>query len=123
MLHFGTFNIFQFGILSVGLISFFLYYYARAVQGTFVLHKIGKIENPDYKKTSKLLYFIGIPVGIILLFLMTLGVLEESGNIPPMEVQSSKTIHPKFINTLITNGITSKDEKIEFFYSTGFFLY
>jgi hypothetical protein len=52
-----------------------LYYYAKAIQGTFVYHKIEKQNNPEYKYAPKWSFYIGIPLGIIFCFLTLLGLV------------------------------------------------
>ena len=98
---------------------FFIYFYARAIQGSFIYHKIEKSTNPNYKSTSKLAYFIGIPILLIFLVIIGFGVLTTTGVFPSTEVLSGQKISQKDKNDLISNEIITADDKIQYFYSNG----
>lgn len=65
--------------LGLGLI--FIYFFFRAMQGTFAYHKIEKAENIEYKNVSKWVIYSGFTIGAIFLSLIVFGVLLETGYI------------------------------------------
>lgn len=97
-----------------------LYFYARAIHGTFVYHRIEKEENPDYKRVPKWIYYFGIPVGVLFFALMGLGIMSMTGVVPSTEVIEGLNMSQKDRSLLIEKGIIQNDEQIEYFYSGGF---
>jgi hypothetical protein len=97
----------------------FLYFYGKAVQGTFVFRKIEKAENPNYKPTSKLLYYIGVPLLVIFVVLMGIGLMTMTSILPSTEVQPGNKMIQSDRNLLIANAIITSDDHIEYFYSDG----
>jgi len=83
----------------------FLYFFAKAIQGSFVYHKLEKEENPAYKATTKWTYIIGIP--LVLIYFVTTGyeLMSTIGVIPSQKVQHGTEIRTTDINTLIDNDI------------------
>jgi len=98
----------------------FLYFYGKAVQGTYVFHKIEKEENPNYKPTPKWAYYVGIPTVSIFIILIGFGLITMTGLVPSTEVQAGIEMSRKDNGLLISNNIISKDDHIEYFYSYGF---
>jgi hypothetical protein len=104
-----------------GLLSLvFLYFFGFAIQGAFRFHKIEKAENQDYKPTAKWVLYTGISLSGILIALIALGLIVELGDLPPGEVQVGTEVSQDNKDLLITYGITSESDRIEYFYSTGF---
>lgn len=103
--------------LSVALI--FLYYYGRAIQGTFAFHRLEKAENPDYRPPPRWYAFIGIPVGLSAIALMSFGTLSMTGAIPSTQVLVGDKLPKNEIETLLSEGIIDEGEVIEYFYSAG----
>ncbi|MEP5764320.1 MAG: hypothetical protein ABJ308_06990 [Halieaceae bacterium] len=103
--------------LAVSLI--FLYFFGKAIQGSFVYHRLEKAENPNYKAPSRWYAFIGIPVGIILIALLSLGMLSMTGAVPSTQVLAGDKIPQNQLETLLTEGIIDEGEEIEYFYSAG----
>lgn len=99
----------------------FLYFYGKAIQGSFAYKKIEKAENTDYKPASKVYYYIGIPALIIFAAIISLGIMTMIGVIPSTEVHAGADVSQIDKDMLISNNIISKDDKLEYFYSTGFF--
>jgi hypothetical protein len=108
----------QFSGLIVGAI--FLFFFGRAVWGAFVFHKIEKNENPDYRSGKKWIWFIIAPVLGLVAFFMGIALMEAGGFIPSIEVQKGSDVPERQVETLISNGIISETDKIEYFYSEGF---
>jgi len=112
---------FETGKMSgIGVSLVFLYYFGRAIQGTFVYHRIQKEENPDYRSAPKWMYYVGIPSGLLVLLVAGFGVLTMSGVFPSTEVTSGSEMRQKDRSLLIETGIVQQKEDIRYFYSDGF---
>ncbi len=98
----------------------FLYYYGKAIQGTFVFHKLEKAQNPEYRAAPRWYYFVGIPLGVVTLILFGLGYLTMTGAMPSTEVLAGKKVPQSEMETLLAEGIIDEHEKVEYFYSAGF---
>ena len=97
----------------------FLYFYGKAIQGSFVYHRLEKNDNPDYKPASKLSYILGIPSSLLVTVLIGYSLMSTTGVVPSTRVQSANEINTNDIAVLIDNGIVPEDEKVEYFYSQG----
>ena len=98
---------------------FVLYFFAKAIYGSFVFHRIKKQENPD-KASSKWGYVVAIPVVLVFATLMGLGLLSTTGVIPSTRVLAGSDITENNYRLLVENNILSEQEKITYFYSDGF---
>jgi len=98
----------------------FLYFYGKAIQGAFSYKKIEKSENPSYKPTPKVYYYVSIPLLIIFTAIVGLGLLTMTSVIPSTEVKAGVDVNQNNKEMLIANNIISIDDKLNFFYSTGF---
>lgn len=98
-----------------------LYFFAKAVQGTFVYHRIEKAENPDYKPPSRWYAFLVVPLGLVLLAAFAFGVLTATNFLPSTKVLAGYEMPQKDIQRLISEGIIDPGEKVEYFYSAGLF--
>lgn len=108
----------QFSGLFVGAI--FLFFFGRAIWGAFAFHKIEKSENPNYRPSKKWIWFIISPVIGLLVLFMGLGLMEAGGFIPSIEVQKGADVPERQVEILISKGIISETDKVEYFYSEGF---
>lgn len=104
-------------ISGIALSLVFIYYFAKAVQGTFAYHKIEKAENPDYKPTPKWLLYTSIPVAGLVLLLVIVGYMTMTGVIPSTKVLAGTEVLTKDKETLVKNELLAKEETIEYFYS------
>lgn len=98
----------------------FLYFYGKAIQDAFSYKKIEKSENPSYKPTPKVYYYVSIPLLIIFTAIVGLGLLTMTSVIPSTEVKAGMDVNQNNKEMLIANNIISIDDKLDFFYSTGF---
>lgn len=111
--------------LSIGrlpgifLSAIFVYFFAKATQGAFVFHRLEKEQNPDYRPAPKWYYYVGIPSGLLLLVLMSIGIMSIVGVIPSTEVLAGDKLPKHQQQTLVYEGIVDEGEKIEYFYSQG----
>lgn len=103
--------------IGVGLI--FLYFFGNAARGAFVFHRIEKVDNPNYQPTSKLVYWIGVPLAAIFVVMIGFGVMTMTGLAPPTDVQSGSSLLPAYRAELISNDIVYEDDEIVYFYSYG----
>ena len=97
----------------------FLYFYGKAVQGTFTFHNIEKQENSNYQTTSKLYMYIGIPFAVIFFLLGGFGILTMTGTFPSAEVQTGSELPEYFQEELVAARIIDRDDTIQYFYSYG----
>jgi len=111
---------FSFGVItnitSTILSLIILWFFVKALQGTIVFHRIEKAENPNYKKTSKIWYFVGIPIGAILMGLVALGGAVIAGYLPDTFVQSGDEISEFAYSSLIDAQIISEEDKVKYIY-------
>ena len=105
------------GGLGIGLL--FLYFFAKAIQGSFTYHKICKAEDPDYRPAPKWAYYVGIPATLLLVSLAGLGLLSMTDAIPSVEVLPGAEVSKSDVDLLVANEVLFPDEKIEYFYSYG----
>ncbi len=105
---------------GIGIALVFLYYFGRAIQGTFVYHRMLKEENPAYKSAPKWMYYAGIPAGLVLFLMAGFVVLTLSGVFPSTEVAVGSEMRQKDHSLLIETGLVHPQEKIAYFYSHGF---
>lgn len=94
---------------SLGIALLFLYYFGRAILGTFVYHKIQKEQDPNYRSAPKWMYYVGIPSGLLAIMLVGFGILVESGVIPSVEVISGSNMRQKDRSLLIEKGFIQVD--------------
>lgn len=99
----------------------FLYFYARAIQGTFVFHRLEKQENPDYKTSSVWYLIAGIPLGLCFLLALGFGMLTVTGAFPSTEVLAGDKVPANQVATLVEHNIVESEEEIAYFYSAGMF--
>ena len=98
----------------------FLYYFGKAIQGSFVYHKLRKEENPDYKATSTWTYIVGLPAAAIFVSIISFALLSTTGFVPSTKVQSGSEFGLDNIRLLRESGIVSPSETIIYVYSQGF---
>lgn len=105
-------------VSSIGLSLVFIYFYAKAIQGTFAFHKLRKIDDPDYKPATKWVYFVA-PVIFIISVFISLGMLSMVGVMPSTEIRSGEQLYETEVNTLLQNDIIEHNDNIVYFYSEG----
>jgi len=106
------------GVLA-GLI--FLYFFGRAVQGTFCFHKIERKENPEYKGAPLWTYVVGWLAAGLAAVVVVLLALQEIGVLADGRVVSGADLPRRQYEQLVASGIISNDEIVEFFYSETIF--
>lgn len=106
-------------VAGVGVALIFLYFYGRAIQGTFVFHRIEKAENPAYRGTPKWMLVVGVPVIGLFTLLLGFALLTMTGAMPATEVQNGEQVSDSEIATLRDAGVLHPDETLEYFYSYG----
>ena len=117
----GYFEEVSLGVLAADIFSsilalIVLWFFVKAVQGTIVFHRIEKVENPNYKKTSKIWYYVGIPIGAILMGLSVLVGAITVGYLPNTFVQSGDEISEFGYSSLIDAQIISEVDKVKYIY-------
>ena len=97
----------------------FLYFYGKAIKGSFAFHRIEKEENPEHKPAPKWLIFSGIPVIAILFGSVIFGLLTMTSILPSTEVLHQSQIPKQDIEKLKRNGVLHEDDNVDYFYSYG----
>lgn len=104
---------------GLGLALVFLYFYGRAIQGSFAFHKLEKEENPDYKAASKWTFIVGIPSVLIAAVIMGFALMSVIGVVPSTRVQTGSELRTNDIDMLVNSGILYAEDDVEYFYSQG----
>ena len=105
--------------LAISLIIF--WFFAKAAYGAIVFNRIERDENPNYKKPSKVWYFVGIPIGVIASVVTSIGIASIVGYLPDTAIQSGDEVSEAGYNSLINAQIISKNDRVKFIYEDGFF--
>ena len=105
---------------GIGVALVFLYFYGRAVLGSFRYHQLEKEQDPDYKAATKWSYIVGIPAVLIVTVVIGGALISTTGVMPSTRVQDSSEIRTKDLATLRSHGIVGPDEYVHYFYSQGF---
>ncbi len=108
------------GIIGIVLVLVVLYFFWRAIQGTFAYHKLRRDEDPNYRPVSRWSYIVGIPLGIIVITVTGWGLMMELGVVPSAEVLAGDEVPQKDKALLLNKGILLPNEKIQLFNSSGF---
>ena len=98
----------------------FLYFYGKAIQGAFVYHRLEREASPEQKKGSRWKYYVGIPIVVLIFAIMGLGLLTMTSVLPSTEVLAGSRMHASDISALTEEGLIYPDEKVVYFYSSGF---
>lgn len=115
-----TGSITSFGPMGVFFALIIVYYFGNALRGTFTYHRIRRKQDPQYRRTPKWQYFIGIPTALILFVAITWVLMGAMGIVPTTEVLTGPQFHDKNKETLRQEAILLKNERVDFFYSAGF---
>ena len=104
------------GILT-GLI--FIYFYARALQGTIAFHRLEKVENPDYRPQT--LWVVGIISSLCGLFVTFILAMVFMGvfSTTPAGTISGYDLDPEARQELESANIISRDDKVDLIYCYG----
>ncbi len=97
----------------------FLFFFGKAIRGTFRYHNIRKEMDPEYRPFRRAMYFLWVPVitlSVLFVSLMILGTL-----VPTTAVLSGAEIGQGDLGILHAEGIVDQDEQIILFYSAGLF--
>lgn len=106
-------------ILGLFLSLVFLYFFGKAILGTFSYHKIEKEENPKYKPAPKWQFYIGIPIGLLVVALSVIGIITMTGALPATNVTIGSKVLKEDYELLVSENIILNNEKIKYFYSGG----
>lgn len=96
-----------------------LYFYCKGIRGSFAYHRIHREADPAYRSTPLLFIALVIPTVAIMLGLVVLGVMVESGALVSSEVVAGSELSQADSQMLVDEGIIAPDETVLYFYSTG----
>lgn len=97
----------------------FMYYFLKAVRGTFAYHSIQREGNPEYRAASRWAYFVIPPVALVLLLLVGFGFMSIVGVVPSTGVVAGTAIRQADRDWLVESNIVAPGEKVLLFYSAG----
>lgn len=101
---------------NIGVALVFLYFYGRAIQGSFIYHKLEKEENQNYK-VSKLSYIFGIPSVAIIVILMGFLIHSTLVDTSPDLVLTESEMNQTDLELLRNSGIIAHEDSVVYFYS------
>lgn len=97
-----------------------LYFFWKGVRGSFNYHKLHREADPDYRAAPMWSYFLGIPALVLLTAVLSIGLMSVAGFVPSTEVVEGNALSRHDAELLVSEGIVSPEETVEYFYSTGF---
>jgi len=104
------------------IVALFLYFFAKAAQGTFVYHKRRRRADPTYRATPRWAYWLWIPAFVAILAGIALHVLAAIVALGPATiVLSIDDLRSGDLELLRSREIVSPDEEVLYFYSAGLF--
>lgn len=97
----------------------FLYFFGKAIQGSFAWKKLKKAEDPGYRSAPRWVYWMTIPTMSLFFFAAGFGVLTMTDMVPSTEVLEGSKVNLADKQMMIDTGIIYDDEEIEYMYSYG----
>lgn len=95
--------------------ALFVFFFTRAAQATFALHRIRREEDPSYQPGWKLPLALGLPVASLIVLSLTMVLLGSSGLILPSKVIAGSEVDEAHAKELRTH-LLDDDERIEYLY-------
>jgi len=106
---------------AVALGLFFLFFFARAIKGTFDYHALMKQVDPDHQPTKRWMWVVFTPLALIAVSLLSLGALSHFELIPAGHVKSKHEITAQERQSLEEMALINGDTELEYFYTHGLF--
>jgi hypothetical protein len=97
----------------------FLYFFARAIQGSFAYKKLRKAEDPEFRAAPRWVYWMSLPTMTLFFVAAGYGVLTMTDMFPSTEVLDGEAVSAADMRQLIESGIIYDDEEIEYLFSYG----
>jgi hypothetical protein len=97
----------------------FLFFFARAIQGSFSYKKLRKAEDPAFRSAPRWVYWITMPTMALFFVAAGYGILTMTDAFPSTKVLDGEAVAAADKKLLIDNGIVYEDETIEFLFSYG----
>jgi hypothetical protein len=97
----------------------FLFYFGKAVHGSFAYKKAMKADNPEFRSAPRWLYWMSIPTLTLFFMAAGYGVLSMTDVVPSTEVVDGSVVSKTDKALMIENGIIYDDENIQYMYSHG----
>ena len=107
----------SFALIIIG--SIFLFFFARAIKGTFDYHKLMRRADENYQPTKKWMWWLMTPVVLVLAFFMTVGVLVHYEVLPASYVKSNQDITADDLLALSELNLISEETEVNALYSYG----
>lgn len=103
--------------IVVGLV--FLYFFGKAIQGSFAYHRIRASQDPDYRPAGKWMYFVWPPIALTIIVLALYGLSSTLHLTPQTAVVSGEDLSQHEIDLLVSEGLLQPGERVVLFYSEG----
>ena len=106
------------GKIGGGLMIFvFVFFYGKAVWGSYVYHRIEKAENPNYKPMRKwVVCIVGFAV-FLFVGLIGFGAMTMTGVLPSTEVLHVSKIKQRQLEQVMSTGFILENENLLYMYS------
>lgn len=108
-------------IWVVGLGLLFLFFFARAIKGSFDYHALMKRINPEHRPTKRWMWVVFTPVALLAVLFLSLRALSYFELIPAGHVKAQHEITAAERQTLEDMALVNSDTEIEYFYTHGVF--
>ena len=92
----------------------FLFFFAKAIQGSFAYKKHMKAEDPQFRSAPRWVYWMSVPTLCLFFVAAGYGVLSMTDAVPSTEVVEGAEVSESDRNLMIENGIIYDDEQIEY---------
>lgn len=80
------------------------------------------VEKGKRKGPWKILFLVlGSIVGLLVVLIIVVGIMMESGRMPDAFAVAAEDLHPRQLQQLREMGVVTEDERVQFFYSGAFF--
>lgn len=99
--------------------AIFLWFFGRAVFGSYAWHRLERAGNPDYRPPSRWSFWLGIPLALFAFAVTLLGMFMELGFATPTHVIEGSALSAEQRAFLLAEGILHPQESAELFYSIG----
>jgi len=102
----------------------FIWFFGKAVWGTFIWHKLKKLENPELYKKKNMSKWWYVPIGIfsgVFILLIGFGIASTVGVVPATLIQSGDELPKAQEAQLREQGLLQSDEFVRYYYSTALF--
>jgi len=121
--YFVAAKIYMAGLLTrpaaLGMTLVLLYFFGRAIRGSFAYHRLRRAEDPTYRPAPRWAYFVWPPVALLGALLLLTGLAVTLHIVPPTQVLRGQDLHQRERDLLLAEKLLAPDEAVVLFYSGG----